>query len=176
MERGWCIPAGRLRRRDRVRAGLFVCLPATLLIVMLLEWLCAVAEHGAVPGMLCCSALPNVKYSRELKLKWSRRLVWNVPPQPRAVAAVLWLGKSHAEWTLISPAIVRRSYLKCMHTGWSNRMINSEWDELCLQLIHVSGDFIPQGTFLEINPRSQNNLKDPQGLRLLLSFQRLSWH
>lgn len=53
-------------------------------------------------------------------------------------------------------------------------MINSEWDELCLQLIHVSGDFIPQGTFLEINLRSQNNLKDPQGLRLLLSFQRLS--
>lgn len=50
-------------------------------------------------------------------------------------------------------------------------MINSKWDECCLQVIYVLGDFIHQGIFLEVKPRSQKNLKDPQGLRLLLSSQ-----
>lgn len=58
-----------------------------------------------------------------------------------------------------------------MHLDWSTRMINSKWDECCLQVIYVLGDFIHQGIFLEVKPRSQKNLKDPQGLRLLLSSQ-----
>lgn len=62
-----------------------------------------------------------------------------------------------------------------MHMAWSNR-IDSKLYERCLQLIYFWGDFIPQGIFLEVKPWNQNNLKDLQGLKLLLSFQWLSWH